>query len=140
MSERGQLEWLDEADSLEKRSRRTRVKDSLSSLLEQYAELLRCGQMKDVVTQQVNAFRTSVLATSLVQEADALVKLADSLRRESTIGDQDRIQEQGAVVIDACNQCSYKSEERLETVRQSMSKWLHELETHYYSSACKIFP
>lgn len=130
-----QLEWLKATDTMEDSSRRTRLKDHSSSLLHQYAELLRCGKVAGEARQQVGELRSAVLSASMVQGADNLMQLTDELRRSAIVGDHTRIGEEVMVVASAHEQFAVSGMGRLQAVAREMQDALHELERSYYSSS-----
>ena len=130
----GALEWLSEADnSLAKQSRRARLKDLSSSLLDQYAELLRSGQVHDDVRQQVGELRTSVLAAGIVQAADNMMQLTDELQCASTIGDHQQIGREVDSVVCVHTQFAEDGSHHLQRVAREMHAALRELEESYYN-------
>lgn len=130
---RSVLEFLDEKDTIERKSRRTRLQDLSSSLLEQYAELLKSGQVFDDVRQQTSELRTSVLAASVVQGTDNMMQLTDEVRRATIIGDHETIAEEVMAVASTHRQFSDDGQRRLRRVASEMRSALRELEESYYS-------
>ena len=131
----GALDVAWEADPRD--PQRTRLKDSASALLEQYAELLEVGKIHgNEVEQQVGEIRSSVLATGMVQSADKLMQLDSDLRRAALLSDHAKIVEEVASVTAAHATAADDGERRLRAVTAEMQAWLHTLEANYY--ACSV--
>ena len=131
---RGALEWLAESDTIAMQSRLTRLKDGSSTLLDQYSELLRGGQVEDEVRQQIGELRTSVLAAGIVQVTDNLMQLTDELRRDTVVGDHEIIRTETQAVAAAHNAFASDGEQRLARVESEMRAALRELEDSYNST------
>jgi hypothetical protein len=131
---RGALEWLAESDTIAKQSRLTRLKDGSSTLLDQYSELLRGGQVEDEVRQQIGELRTSVLAAGIVQLTDNLMQLTDELRRDTVVGDHKIIRTETQAVAAAHNAFASDGEQRLARVESEMRAALREREDSYNST------
>ena len=132
------LEWLTESDTLERESSRTRLRDSASALLEQYAELLRAGEVRSSeVEQQVGEVRSTVLAAGMVQSADTLVQLDSELRRAALLADHAQIAEEVAAVTAAHAAAEEDGDRRLRVITAEMQAALRELEASYYGCSVR---
>ena len=132
---RGALEWMDGSETLEAESRRTRLKDTTSSMLSQYSELLRSAQVHDAVRQTVGELNTSVLATSILQATDNLIQLTDEVRRATIVGDHQEISKEVSAVASSLDTAGAHGQARLERVAEEMQAALGELEASYYCTA-----
>jgi methyl-accepting chemotaxis protein len=128
------LEW--HADSAEQTSLRQRLKDSTSTLLTEYAELLRCGQVHGEIEQQIGEVRTKVLAAGMVQSADALLQLEDEVKRGLVLSENTLIAEEIATIAAAHESVASNGEHRLHQVVREMQAALRKLEENYY--ACSV--
>ena len=128
--------WLD-TESVEKLGAETRLRDGTASLLSQYADLLRCGEIHGEVEQQVGELRSAVLAAGLVQAADSLLQLEDELRRAAILADHAQTADEVASVISAHNSTAAEGERRLSRVAGEMQAALRELERSYYGCSVR---
>lgn len=128
----GALEWLKETDNLETESLRTRLRDSTSSLLHQYAELLRAAQVHDRVHQQVGELQSSVLAEGVVLATENLMRLTDELRRADLLGNHSGVRADVAASANVHESTAATGESRLKRVTGEMQAALHEMELNYY--------
>ena len=131
------LERLKATDTVDKESRTTRLKDAVSSLVDQYSELLRTTRIDGEIRQQVDELRSSVLANSMVQSTSSLMQISDELECVSIVGDQVTVAEEISGLASAHAHFTASGEERLRTVAREMSAALHELEANYYSSSAR---
>lgn len=128
----GALEWLKETDNLETESLRTRLRDSTSSLLHQYAELLHTAKVHDAVHQQVGELQSSVLAAGVVLATENLMQLTDELRRADLLAGRGNVRDEVAALAAAHDRTAARGESRLNQVAQEMQAALHEMELNYY--------
>lgn len=128
------LEWLSEGQTIERESARTRLKDSSSTLLHQYAELLQLGEIHSrEVEQQVGEVRSAVLAAGMVESAGTLQKLDDDLRRAALTTDYAQIAAEVAAVTAAHDAAADDGERRLRAIAAEMQAALRVLEANYYN-------
>ena len=128
------LEWLSESDTIARESQKQRLLDNSSSLLESFSELLlRGGQVRGEVEQQVGEVRSSVVAAGLVQAADNLLELDGELRLSSVLTDRTTVGDEVAAVAASHNAVTTEGDRRLHRVAAEMRTALRELETHYYA-------
>ena len=114
-------------------ARQTRLKEGTSRLVEQYAGLLRAGQVHDDVRQQVSELHTAVLADSMLHAAGDVMDLADELRCEENVNDHEAIAAEMSSIATAHTKFADDGELRLRAVEAEMCAALHELETNYYN-------
>ena len=133
------LEWLTESDTIERESAKTRLRDSSSALLGQYAELLKLGEIStNEVVQQVRELRSSVLATGIVQSADTLLQLESDLQRSALLSDHAQIADEVASLTAAHASAAADGTRRLRAVAVEMQAALRELEASYYNSRVSV--
>ena len=119
--------------SVERSSQLSRVRDSTMTLFQQYSELLRCCRAGGEVDQQVKQLRSAVLASGVVQSAQALLQLEDELRRGAVVAEHASIADEIAAVAAKHDAAASDGRQRLQRIVSEMQTSLRQMEDSYYS-------